>query len=192
MFFVRGENMRTDFTINNKIFFWGFTIVFIILANLCLIFAQEGKENKSELNIENCEKCCKVCRENYALSCPSAPTIFKKFGVVNHETEMANLDGYTNNIQANPDTDYYIVVYGGRLNKYGEFDERVKRIKSYLFNYRKLDPSQFKIIHGGFRENFEFELWLSPLKDSFPPLSPTIDPEKVQFKGKMKPLITEI
>jgi hypothetical protein len=38
---------------------------------------------------------------------------------------------------------------------------------------------------GGFREKFSVDLWLSPVKSSYPPITPTISPEKVRFKGKM-------
>jgi len=104
----------------------------------------------------------------------------------NHEMEIAYLDSYFDQLNINPQATGYIVVYGGRINKSNENEMRVGRIKRYI-KYKNQDESRFKIVHGGFREKFEFEFWLSPIKNAFPPLSPTVAPEKVKFKGKMKP-----
>lgn len=124
----------------------------------------------------------------HSVSYPSPPFITDKFGAVNDEVEIMRLDQFANQIRSNKNTTAYVVYYGGKLNKYGEFQERTKRIKFYLSEVMKLDMDRVKIVHGGFRETFEFELWLSYAKDSFPVLSPTIEPEKVKYIGKMKHL----
>ena len=145
-------------------------IIFILSLNI-LVFAQSSNN-----------------AENHSIPCPSPPYVTDKFGAVNDETEIASLDQFTNQIRADKNVVAYIVYYGGKINKYGEFQERTKRIKFYLSKVMKLDMDRIKFVHGGFREKFEFELWLSYTKESFPPLSPTIEPEKVKYIGKMKPL----
>ena len=102
------------------------------------------------------------------------------------------LDIFKQELNSNPDSVGFIVVYGGRVNKFGEINARAKRMTNHLFNDLKIDPKRVKVIQGGFRENFEFEFWTSRVKSNFPPLSPTVDVEKVIFRGKMKPLPTEI
>lgn len=107
----------------------------------------------------------------------------------NHETEMAILDSYLATLGNNPTSTGYIVVYGGRLNKFGEYEIRTERVMGYISRVRKFDSERIKLVHGGFREEFEFEFWTSEVKNAFPPLSPTVSPEKVKFSGKMKPSV---
>ncbi|MDQ2747026.1 MAG: hypothetical protein M3T96_07195, partial [Acidobacteriota bacterium] len=106
---------------------------------------------------------------------------------INYEDEMRRLDVYLTILQNDEEATGYIVVYGGQMNKYREYDIRVKRIKYYIVGFRKFDESRIRFVNGGFRERFEFELWSSPIKNAFPPLSPTVAPEKVKFRGVMKP-----
>ncbi len=129
----------------------------------------------------------KKIEENH-ITCPLPPFIVDEFGAVNDEDEIARLDHFANQMRSSIRATAYIVYYGGKVNKNGEFQERIKRIKFYLSKVMKLDFSRIKIVHGGFREKFNFELWLSYIEDSFPVLSPTVEPEKVKFIGKMKPL----
>lgn len=147
-----------------------------------------GQESNPPKSLNECKDCCKNCLEKQLLDCPSAPVFLSKFdSTINHEDEMARLDNYFAELNNNPESIGYIVVYGGRINKYGELKERVKRIEAYI-KIKNFDPSKIKIVQGGFREKFEFEMWRSPIENSYPPLSPTIDVEKVTFRGKMKPL----
>lgn len=164
-----------------------FTIIVIIGAenSRYLVIAQESKLGKS---LNECQECCKVCLDKQLSDCPSAPVFWGKFdSMISHEDEMARLDNYFVELNNNPESTGYVIVYGGRINKYGELKERVKRIEAYI-KAKNFDPSRLKIIQGGFRDKFEFELWRSPIENSYPPLLPTVDVEKVVFKGKMKPL----
>lgn len=169
-------------------------VVLIFLTNdkkiyLPSIVAQEVKTEKlTEKDGKDCEECCAVCREDAVNECPSAPYLVHKFGITTLEEEWLRLDSFAIELGNNPNATAQIIVYGGKINKYNEFQERVKRIKYYLLENRKINPKRIKVIRGGFRDKFEFEFWISEVENSFPPLTPTIDPEKVIFKGKMKPL----
>ena len=121
-----------------------------------------------------------------------SPRIFDKFGIITLEDEWSRLHNFSTQLKVDPDTIGFIVIYGGRINKFGELNERAKRLTNHLVNDLKIDPKRVTVVQGGFRENFEFEFWLSRIKGVFPPLSPTVDVEKVVFKGKMKPLDTEL
>lgn len=150
------------------------------------LYAQTN--DKCDQTIDCVQKFYKECTGNEFLS-DFEPKLVDKFGITGYEDEMARMDSFYMQLNGNPEGVGYIVVYGGRVNKYGEFRERVKRLFTYI-KERKYDPKRITVVNGGFREKFEFELWTSPIKNSFPPLSPTIDPEKVKFRGIMKPLAT--
>ena len=169
-----------------------FPILFFALTNF------SSNTEKIAAQSQTTESCLEITRK-YFKECSHnpdynwfSPKIVEKFGIVNYEDEMRQLDSFKVQLNNDPDATGFIVVYGGRVNRYGEFEERVKRLTNFLFNNLKLNQSRVKVIHGGFREKFEFELWIAPVKGSFPPLSPTVDVEKVIFKGKMKPLHTEM
>lgn len=173
-----------------KGYYWFVIIVSFAIAfqsNITTLSAQETKQQK-------CEKLAD-CLENFYRDCYDkdyldefSPKLFDSFKAdITHNDEMSRLDNFLTVLQNSQKVIAYIVVYGGRINKYGEYDIRVERITGYIFGTRAQDQNRVKIVHGGSREKFEFELWTSEIKNAFPPLSPTVAPEKVKFKGKMKP-----
>lgn len=161
--------------------------VILLQVNTKTVTAQDNKEERCDKLFDCLETFYKECYGDEFLDRYS-PKQVDKFGIVNHEFEMLKLDGLKYSLIEDSDLYGYIVIYGGRINKYGEIKERMKRVKGYLINYSKLDEKRVVFVNGGFREKFEFEFWISELENNFPPLTPTIDPEKVVFKGKMKPL----
>ena len=163
-------------------------IVFLLTegSNVTKVKAQESKEQKCEKLYECYRSYYNGCFEN--LLQDFVPRKVDNFGVIDLNYEWAKLDNLAAEFRNNPESQIYIVVYGGKVNKTGEFKERTKRIAQYLTQNRKIDPKKISVINGGFREKFEFELWLSLSAKIFPSLTPTVDPEKVVFKGKMKPL----
>lgn len=181
--------MKTNTKKNDKILLSTIIIsIFLLLTSSNFVKAQETKEEKYDKLADSLETFQRVCFYSEFVDSFS-PQLIESFTTdkVNHEDEMARLDSYLAQLNLNPSSTGYIVVYGGRTNKYGEYDIRVGRIKDYIA-FRSFDDSRIKYVNGGFREKFEFELWLSPrVKNAFPPISPTIAPEKVKFKGKMKP-----
>lgn len=163
-----------------------FIIIFFQVAIVTTVAQNETKR-------ENCEKLAD-CLESFYKDCYGkdyldslSPKLVDSFNAaINQEDEMSRLDVYLTELQNNEKATGFVVVYGGRTNKFGEYDERIGRIKKYI-RVKNFDQSRIKFVNGGFRENFEFELWTSNINNAFPPLSPTVAPEKVKFKGKMKP-----
>lgn len=164
------------------------TIFVITVFYLCVgtTIAQETKQERCDKLTDLMETFNRECYNGEFLDTFSPELVDSFTFAVNHDDEMSRLDNFLSRLQNNPQATGYIVTYGGRTNKYGEYDIRVGRLKAYI-EFRKFDISRIKFVSGGFREKFEFELWISPIKNSFPPLSPTITPEKVRFRGKMKP-----
>ncbi len=156
---------------------------------------------KAQINTEAIEKCVELsaCVEKFYKDCQDrdfrnsfSPRIFDKFGIVNLEDELARLNSFRLELNSNPEAIGFVVVYGGRINKFGEINARVKRVTNHLFSDLKIDLQRIKVVQGGFREKFEFEFWISRIKGVSPPLLPTINVEKVIFRGRMKPLPTEM
>lgn len=159
-----------------------------------IVKAQETKEDKCVKFFETQAKTLEALQKTYSecIGVPIAeqyvPTEVERFGITNLEYEWARLDMLSTMLDNDPKLIAYIVIYGGKTNKYGELKERPKPLIHYLTNKKGIDPKRIKIIEGGFREKFEFEFWTSQSEKMFPPLSPTVEPEKVIFRGKMKPL----
>lgn len=164
-------------------------------GNLYLTTAQETKEDKCTKIIENFGKTVSDLEKSYVTCAGSSPlkdlclpSQISSFGVVGLEGEWARLDSLSYTLQIDKELIAYIVIYGGKVNKYDELKERPKPLIHYLINKRGIDPKRIKVIEGGFREKFEFELWTSQSDKIFPPLTPTVEREKVIFRGRMKPL----
>lgn len=152
------------------------------------IFAQSKTNEVATDKTSICQECCTICRDSFYSKCSLSPMLADSFGVLNQETEMARLDNFAQLINSSPESDAYVVIYGGKTNKYGEMGARTDRIRKYLIDFKKQDPSRIIFVTGGFRESLIFELWLSPVKNSYPPLTPSILPENVKFKGKITSL----
>lgn len=156
--------------------------------------AQEDKADRCELVLKKYAEAVNGYKDCFGVELMDtlAPVLVEAFGITELEDEWARLDGFAVQLNNNLKLTAYIVIYGGKVNKYGELKERPKRIIKYLVENRGIDLKRIKVIEGGFREKFAFELWVSQSDKMFPPLSPTIDPEKVIFRGKMKPLPTDL
>ncbi len=163
------------------------SLIFITSCLGIVVNAQINDEKNVEENLEHLNKCYRECGDDVYINSLS-PQLFYKSGIINQEEEQANLDSFFITLANQRESQGFIVVYGGKLNKYGEIDARVKRIKDYL-KLRNFPPDPINFVFGGFREKFEFEFWMSRVPNAYPPLLPTISPEKVRFKGKMKPFV---
>lgn len=178
-------------------------IIIIILVVVCITvafqhpgktIAQEDKADKCALILDKYAEAVNGYKDCFGVNLIDtlAPQLVDRFGIIELEDEWARLDGFASLLRNDPKSNAYIVIYGGKINKYGELQERPKRLVKYLVENRGIDSKRIKIVEGGFREKFAFELWISKSDKIFPPLSPTIKPEKVIFRGKMKPLPVDL
>jgi len=151
------------------------------------LIAQEAKGDKCDNFFNEYSKVYRECFKGN-IKDEFAPKQIDTFGITTLEDEWRRLDSFMIEYRNKPDSHIFIVVYGGKINKRGELKERPKPVLWYLINDRKVEPGNITVINGGFREKFEFELWLSPSEKISPLLSPAIDIENVVFRGKMKPL----
>lgn len=129
----------------------------------------------------------------------SPAQIFDSFGDVCCNDEKAHLDNFAVALHAQPDSQGYIIFYGGRRQSYpschgrqrlqrrGESQARAARLKPYLVNLRGIGPAQVIVIDGGYRESWAAELWIVPRGATPPTPSPTVQPNDIRYrKGRIK------
>jgi hypothetical protein len=87
---------------------------------------------------------------------------FDEFGPINRDDEKARLDNYAIQLQQEPDSQGYIIVYTGRRARPGEQQKRMDRLREYLINLRGVDARRLVFLPGGTREETTVELWLVP------------------------------
>jgi hypothetical protein len=115
---------------------------------------------------------------------------FDQFGDINCEDEMARLDNVSVQLQNQPAARGIMIFYGGRrfrgrLPKPGEAAARAARMKPYLVDRRGVPAERIIVIDGGYREEFQVELWVIPAEATTPPPSPTVAAKDIKFqKGK--------
>ncbi|MEK6279471.1 MAG: hypothetical protein AABN95_03880 [Acidobacteriota bacterium] len=111
-----------------------------------------------------------------------------EFGKYNCEDEMSKLDYLAVQLQENPDTYSYIIVYGGRRGmRRGEVRVRAARMRRYLVETRGINSDRIAVVDGGFRENLTVEFWRLARGEKPPAVTSTVDPKKVKFtKGKFE------
>lgn len=129
----------------------------------------------------------------------SSTEIFDSFGDICCNDEKAHLDNFAVALQTQPDSQGYIIFYGGRHQSYPscrnrqrlqrrrESQARAARLKPYLVNLRGIDPAQVIVIDGGYRESWTAELWIVPKGATPPTPSPTVQPNDIRYrKGRIK------
>jgi len=119
---------------------------------------------------------------------PPAQTAVKlyEFGNINCEDELLRLDGLALEIQNDPKSMAYVIIYGGSKGKRNEAKARLARMRYYWASTRGMDPARFVPIDGGYRETLSGEIWIVRDGDAPPKATPTVDAKKVRLKGTAK------
>ena len=87
---------------------------------------------------------------------------FDEFPDLSRNDEKARLDNYAVQLQNDPTSTAYIVVFPGRSGKRGEVQRHTTRIVDYLVNSRLIDGSRIVSLVGSEREELRVELWVCP------------------------------
>jgi hypothetical protein len=90
-----------------------------------------------------------------------SPRKFDEFGNVNCEVELARLDSFAIDLQNQPDSVGYVIVYGGRNGRRNDAKARAARMYYYLVHSRGVDGKRVVTADGGFRETLVAELWVT-------------------------------
>jgi hypothetical protein len=108
----------------------------------------------------------------YGMRCPAScatsipivnkPHKFDEFYDIARNDEKARLDNYAIQLQGEPGSQGYIIVYPSSKARANVAQARAKRISDYLVNSRGIDASRFTVTMGAAREDWLFELWIVP------------------------------
>ncbi len=112
------------------------------------------------------------CPASCAVSIPivNKPRKFDEYYDIARNDEKARLDNYAIQLQAEPGSQGYVIVYPSRKAKGNQAQERAQRIVDYLVNSRGLDTSRVVTVMGPAREGWVIELWVVP--EGAPPPQP--------------------
>ncbi|HYX72642.1 MAG TPA: hypothetical protein VE732_07720 [Nitrososphaera sp.] len=115
------------------------------------------------------------------------PYKLMEFGATKCDEEMSFLDNIAYRLDERPEVRAHLVVYGGRRgDTRDEVRTRGARMRNYLLNTRRVEPSRLAVVNGGYREKFTVEVWFVPKGMKAPCAKPTVAPKQVRFrKGSM-------
>ena len=87
---------------------------------------------------------------------------FDEFPDISRNDEKARLDNFGIELQNDPTSTGYVIVYPGRTSKRAEVQDHFGRVIEYLVNSRGMDRSRIKTIEGPKRDQLHVELWVTP------------------------------
>jgi hypothetical protein len=87
--------------------------------------------------------------------------LFDRYGGLSSNDEKARLDNYAIELQRDPTSTGYIIVYG-RRSRPGEAKKRADRQKKYLWYSRGVDTNRLVSLDHCFKSQLEVELWIVP------------------------------
>jgi hypothetical protein len=106
------------------------------------------------------------------------------------EDQQARLDNYAALLEKSPGTRAYILVYGGRKDRFGndprrhEAQMRGAAIKDYLVNTRGIKGERIVTIDGGYRETWTVELYVCSPDAPTPKATPTLSAKQIRFRTR--------
>jgi hypothetical protein len=105
------------------------------------------------------------CAADCAVSIPLPRPVGRKFDEfpdISRNDEKARLDNFGIELQNDPTSTGYVIVYPGRSSKRAEVQDHFGRVIDYLVHSRQIDQSRIKTIEGPKRDQLHVELWVTP------------------------------
>ncbi len=104
------------------------------------------------------------CPASCAVAIPivNRPRKFDEYYDIARNDEKARLDNYAIQLQAEPGSQGYVIVYPARKAGSTQAQARGQRIIDYLVNTRGIDTGRVVVTMGPAREDWLFELWVVP------------------------------
>lgn len=90
-----------------------------------------------------------------------AAVLVDSFGKSNGEERSAKFDNFFIQIDNNPGSTGYVFVFCGKVCRYGEVESHFRGIELKTA-YHKYPRDRMVLLHGGYRDSQEVELWLAP------------------------------
>jgi hypothetical protein len=111
---------------------------------------------------------------------------FDSFGSIARKKEIARLNAFAVQLENQPGTQGYLLVYGGRRGRAGEAQRMAARSLQYLVKTRGIDAGRIVTVDAGFKEEQTTDLWLVPTGANLPVADPTVDPSEVKITKTVK------
>jgi len=106
----------------------------------------------------DCSASCAV-----SISVPPAKCrTFDEFPDISRNDEKARLDNFGVELQNDPTSTAYVIVYPGPSSKSGDVQKHITRIVDYLVNSRVIDARRIVTVVGSAREELMVKLWICP------------------------------
>jgi hypothetical protein len=87
---------------------------------------------------------------------------FDEFPDIARNDEKARLDNFGIELQNDPTSTAYVIVYPAKSGKRGEVQQHAARVVDYLVNSRGLDQRRIVTLVGPTRDQLAVELWVTP------------------------------
>jgi len=105
------------------------------------------------------------CAASCVVQVPLPPPVCRKFDEfpnIARNDEKARLDNYAIELQNDPTSTAYVIVYPGQQSKTGEVQLHETRAVDYLVNSRGIDKRRIVTLIGAKRTDLTVELWTCP------------------------------
>lgn len=105
------------------------------------------------------------CAASYTVQIPRkiTSTLVDYYPPLARDDEKARLDNFAIQLQNDPSSKGYVIVYGGPKGYSAEKQKRIKRATEYLILTRGIDSARIVTMEGGVRDQPTTELWIVPL-----------------------------
>lgn len=121
----------------------------------------EGQSLTASLSMagyeDNCSASCTI-QFPIPLSCRK----FDEFPDISRNDEKARLDNFTIELQNDPTSTAYVIIYPGSRAASGPLQKRATRIVDYMVNSRRIDSARIVTLVGPPRSDLKVELWNCP------------------------------
>src|SRR5678815_200374 len=104
--------------------------------------------------------CSATCTVNFPV--PVTCRKFDEFPAIAYNDEKARLDNYAIELQNDPTSTAYVIVYPGQRGRPCEVQKQTTRIVDYMVNSRGINAQRIVTLVGPAREELMVELWLCP------------------------------
>lgn len=113
---------------------------------------------------------------------------FDEYGDIPFSYERERLDLFAAEIRRQPDSEGYIIAYGGMIAYAGEAKTRADCAKNYLIEKHHFKAARILSIDGGYRETRLVELYVEPRGGDLPLARPSVRPSKIKIiEAKKRP-----
>ena len=111
-----------------------------------------------------------------------------EFGATNSEMRSSRFDYLFQELSLSPGSVGYVFLYCGKKCQYGEIEAHMRGIELKA-RFRNSNQAKLVVLHAGYRESFQTELWVVPAGAGAPIPRPSIRIQDVTFAERGKRFI---